>query len=82
MQDNEITEGKYMPVLIYLNEHRGKYFPHLLQNDIAEKCNCSVRSVRDYINAKKVSWDFLFKYSEILLCNLELTCSSCFKNRD
>ena len=81
MQSEDIINGKYLPVLMYLEEHRGKYFPRLKQKDIAEKCGCSVRSVRDYLNAKQVSWDFLFRYSEMLLCNLDLTCESIFKNR-
>jgi|11BtaG_2_1085332.scaffolds.fasta_scaffold29046_3 hypothetical protein len=82
MDNKQIINGKYFPVLVYLNEHKGKFFPYLKQKDIAVGCDCSVRSVRDYLTCKKVSWDFLFRYSELLLCELSITCESIVKKRN
>jgi len=82
MNDLEIIKGKYMPVLEYLNDQRGKYYPKYKQKYIAEMTGCSVRSVRDYISGKKTSWVFLFKYADLLLCNLNFTVDSMIKSRN
>lgn len=78
MQHSEIISGKYFPVLKYLNETKGKFFPFFNQEDIAERTNTSVRSVRDYLSGKKINWNWLFEYANILNVNVNITVEDMF----
>ena len=73
MDKEDIINGKYLPILMYLEDKRGKDFPHLKQKEIAKMTNCSVRSLRDYLTCKKVNWNWLFQYAYILNTSINFT---------
>lgn len=78
MDNKDIINGKYLPVLEYLNETKGNYFPTFTQSVIAKKTNTSIRSTRDYLAGKKFNWMWLFSYANILNVNVKITVEDMF----
>ena len=76
-----MIRGKYFPVLDYLNETKGKYFPSLSQAKIAEETNTSIRSTRDYLSGKKINWNWLFAYANLINVNVIITVEDMFVYR-